>query len=61
MPKIFLQFDCGYSRKVLFTNCSFHMGNIWSLVFRMDLTWFGLYFETAVQIFCRMGSLINAW
>ena len=33
--------------------------NIWTLVFRMDLTSFGPYFKSAVQSFSRMDLTIG--
>ena len=33
--------------------------NIWTLAFRTDLTSFGPYFKTAVQIFSRMNLVIG--
>ena len=48
-----------FTMKLLLTNCSFHTGNIRTLVFCTDLISFGPYVKTSVRIFCRMDLTIG--
>ena len=48
VPKTFREIYHGYEIKLLLTNCSFHIENIRTLVFRSDVISFHPYLKTAL-------------